>query len=126
MNLDLSGVKFPEIVEQLILTLNIDSEMPFNMMAQFYTLDAETGQISDSLLDTQAFIAGRFGDDPVASEIVLDLRRERMSHLFASNKLLMRLGLNTDNNTVILNKEDGLSVKIKADAIYGGAVDINQ
>ena len=48
-----------------------------------------------------------------------------LKKLLESDKLIMRVGVNTGGNDVQLNLDNGLGLSLKADVIYGGSMDIN-
>lgn len=125
IDVNMSEIEAPEILKEILLTLLIDSEMPFNLDAQFYTLNPHTGAISDSLLVNPMHIGGSFNGTPVHTETAISVTKERLAHLVESGQLVMRFGVNTDGNDVILNLDNGLTVTLKADVIYGGEVDLN-
>ena len=118
--LNLSGADFPEAIREVVLHMAFDSELPFNLKAQLFTMDSVTGQVTDSLLANDRFIAGSFDGKPVRTEASVSITHERLASLFAANKLIMRFGIDTDSNDVWLNLKDGLGVTLKADVIYDG------
>ena len=45
-----------------------------------------------------------------------------LSHVMQSDKLYLKLGVDTDGNDVQLNLDDKLKVTLKADVLYDGNV----
>lgn len=126
MDLNMSDITAIELINEILLTAHFDSEMPFNMDAQFYTLNSQTGHITDSLLVNPLHIGGSFAGQPVPTDAEISVTQDRLNHFVQADKLVMRFGIDTDNQDVILNLDNALSVTLKADVIYGGEVDINQ
>lgn len=126
MDLNMSEISAVEYINEILLTMLIDSEMPFNLDAQFYTLDSQTGRITDSLMVNPIHIGGSFAGKPVHTDAQISVTKERLNHLVQADKLVMRFGIDTDNHDELLNLDDGLTVTLKADVLYGGEIDINQ
>ena len=120
MNLDMTSIETPEIVKQILLTIAFDSELPLNLNAQFYTLDPETEQITDSLVTSPLHIGASFTGKPVHSEAQVSVTHERMEHLFKSKNLMMRFDIDTEGQNAVLTNTSGLTIGLKADVIYGG------
>ena len=120
MNLDMTSIETPEIVKQILLTIAFDSELPLNLNAQFYTLDPETEQITDSLVTSPLHIGASFTGKPVHSEAQISVTHERMEHLFKSKNLMMRFDIDTEGQNAVLTNTSGLTIGLKADVIYGG------
>lgn len=126
VDIKVSGITGPELVKEIILGITFNSQMPFNLSAQFFTLDSLTGQISDSLMAEALRINGSFDGTLVKTDANISVTHERLNSLMAANKLIMRLGIDTQNKDVYLNRENGLGVTIKADIFYDGQIEINQ
>lgn len=124
LDVKLSEVETPEIVKEVILGLAINSELPFNIQLQMLTFDSETGQVTDSLLTNTSFIAGAFDGHPVKTVSDISVTHERLKSLFEADKLILRFGLDTGENDVMLNLDNGLEVVLKADLIYGGEMEL--
>ena len=126
VDINVSGITGPELVREIILGIIFKSQMPFNLSAQFYTIDSLTGQISDSLMANALRINGSFDGTLVETEADVSVTHERLNSLMAANKLIMRLGIDTQDLDVYLNRETGLGVTIKADIFYDGEIEIDQ
>lgn len=120
MDVNLSSNEIPGILRQIMLTTSVDSEMPLNLNAQFYTLDPETEQITDSLVVNPFHIGASFTGQPVHSEAQISVTHKRLEHLFEAKKLLMRFDIDTEGHNSVLTNTSGLTITLKADAIYGG------
>lgn len=126
VDMDLSEIENTDILSEVRLTLTFDSELPVNLEAQIYTTDPETGAVNDSLLGATQTIRGAFV--PGTSErtnVVATLTQDFLNKLMANRHLLVRLGLDTEDNNVSLNVEDGIRVTVKMDVIYDGEIDLN-
>jgi hypothetical protein len=99
---------------------SFDSEMPLNLHAQFYTLDPDTEQITDSLVMNPLHIAASFTGKPVHTEARISVTQNRLKNLVDAKKLMMRFDIDTDNKDAVLNIKNGLTISLKADVIYGG------
>lgn len=120
LDLNLSSFNAPELIKEVILGVIFQSELPFNLRAQLYTLDSLTGRVSDSLFTTDHFINGSFTDEATRTESEISITHERLAHLMAANKMLVRLGVDTDNKDVYLDLDDAIGLTLKADVIYDG------
>ena len=125
LDITLSEISAPELVEEIRLNVDFESEMPFNLQGQLYTINAYTGQVTDSLMTTPMHINGSFDGSPAKSTAVISITRDRLRHLMASDQLIMRFGVDTDGNDVMLNLDNGLDMTLKADVFYGGTLDVN-
>ena len=124
IDINLSDINAPDLVQEVILGIIFKSEMPFNFDAQFYTVDGLTGQISDSLIANGLRINGSFDGIPVTTTADVSITQKRLNSLMAANKLIMRLGVNTQNQNVYLNLDNAMEVILKADVIYDGEIEI--
>lgn len=126
VDLDLSEIESPEVLSEVRLTMTFESELPFNMEAQIYTTDPETGAVNDSLLGATQTIQGAFVPNTSArTEVIIALTQDRLNKLLANRHLLVRLGLDTEDNDVSLNVEDGIKITVKMDVIYDGDIDLD-
>ena len=124
LDLNLSEINAPDLVNEIILTVDFDSEIPFNLNGQLYTLNS-MGYVTDSLLTTPMHLKGSFDGTNVRTSTEISVTHDRVAHLMSAEKLMMRFGVDTQNNDVILNLDNGMGVTLKADVIYGGSVEIN-
>ena len=120
IDMKLDEIEYPEAIREVILHLAFESEIPFNLQAQLFTMDSVTGQVTDSLLANEHFIEGAFEGHPVRTEASVSITHERLASLFAANKLIMRFGIDTDDRDVVLNLKNGLGLELKVDVIYDG------
>ncbi|MBQ3709232.1 MAG: hypothetical protein II887_00855 [Bacteroidales bacterium] len=126
LELSMSDISAPDLVEEIRLSILFDSEMPFNLEGQLYTLSNFTGHVTDSLLSAPIHIDGSFDGSPKKTDAVISITRDRLKHLLAADKLIMQFGVNTNGGDVMLNLDNGIGLTLKADVIYGGTVDLNQ
>ena len=125
LDLSMDGISAPELVEKIILGILFDSEIPFNLKAQFYTLNSQTGQVTGALLDNELVIKGSFNGQPVPSEAGITITHDRLKQLLESDKLIMHYGIDTEGHDVFLNLDNGLGLTLKADVFYGGSLNFN-
>lgn len=123
IDINLSDINAPDLVKEVILGIIFKSEMPFNFEAQFYTVDAATGLVTDSLLTNTLRINGSFDGKPVNTTTDVSITQDRLNSLMAANKLIMQLGVNTQDQNVYLNLDNAMEVIIKADVFYDGEIE---
>lgn len=126
LDLSLSDITAPDLVKEIVLTVIFDSEIPFNLTGQLYTLNSFTGHVTDSLLTNAMHLNGSFDGSKVRTTTEIALTHDRIEHLLAADKLMMRFGVDTDNHDVRLNLDNGIGLTLKADVIYGGSVDVHE
>lgn len=125
LDLNLSNITAPDLVKEIVLTVLFDSEIPFNLAGQLYTYNSYNGQVTDSLLAQAMHFDGSFDGSNVRSSAEISITHDRLAHLLAADKLILHFGVDTDNQNIILNLDNGIGLNLKADVIYGGSVDIN-
>lgn len=126
IGLNLSNITAPDLVQEVLLTIIFNSEIPFNLRGQLYTFNSLTGQVTDSLLTEAMFFGGSFDGSNVRSDAEISITHERLNHLLAADKLIIRFGVDTEGHNVMLNLDSGIGLNLKADVIYGGSVEFNQ
>ena len=119
MDLNMSKLDAPEILKEIMLSASFDSEMPFNLNAQFYTLDSITERITDSLIVNPLHIAAAATGKPVRTDAEISVTQDRLKHLMGTKKLMIRFGIDTENKEAVLTTKSGLTMTLKADVIYG-------
>ena len=125
LDLNLNDISAPELVEKIVLNIMFESEMPFNLSAQFYTFNSKYGVVTGTLLDNELVINGSFDGAPVPSEANITLDHDLLKKLLEADKLIMRYAVNTANQDVNLNLDNGLGLTLKADVFYGGSLDFS-
>ena len=116
LDLQISEINAPELITEVLLHVDFDSELPFNFTAQMLTL--EEGVATDSLFANQPNIRGSFDGTHAITQTEVSITNERLNHLINADGLLLRLGVSTENYNVTLNLEDMLSVTLRADIQY--------
>lgn len=119
MKLNLSSLNAPDIIKEIMLSTTFDSEMPFNLWAQLYTLDSITERISDSLLVNPLYIASGTTGKPVQTDAEIIVDQDRLKHMKRSKKLMLRFAIDTDNKEAVLTTKSAINIALKADVIYG-------
>lgn len=125
LDLSFSEISIPDLVKEIRLSVQFDSELPFNLSGQLYTLNSKIGHVTDSLMVNPMYIGGSFDESSVKTETVIDVTHDRLKHLMEADQLIMRFGVDTDGHDVRLNLDNGMGISLKADVLYGGSVDIN-
>lgn len=125
IDLNVDDVEAPELVRELLMNILFKSELPFNINAQFLTLNTATGMVTDSLLTNELQLKGSFDGSPVETEANISITHDLLESVMAADKLIMRLGLDTDGNDVMLNLDNAIDVTLKADVLYDGAIEVN-
>ncbi len=124
-DIDFAKVDVSNFISEVDLHIIFDSELPFNLSAQLYTVDSLTGRVTDSLFVEDFSISASYDGSPVKTETEVAVTHSRLNSLFSAKKVLMRANLNTEGNDVILNLDNGLGLVLKADVIYGGSLEIH-
>lgn len=122
IGLSVSDIDAPEMIKQIRLYIDFVSELPFNITAQLFTIDPETERISDSLFADYQEIQGSFNGSPVKTEKTVMVTHQLLSHLMQSQKVYLRMGVDTGDQDVQLNLDDKLKVTLKADVLYDGDI----
>lgn len=125
IDINLGALEMPELISEVLMNVSLSSEMPFNLEAQLYLYDSQNDEILGSLTDEYMLIGGCYDGTPVVSDVDLSITQNKLQDLMKADKILMKIGINTDNHDVVLNLQDGLQLTIKADVVYGGGVDFN-
>ncbi|MCR5646609.1 MAG: hypothetical protein K6F96_09580 [Bacteroidales bacterium] len=125
LDLNLGEINAPSLVKEVVLNVVFKSQIPFDLKAQFYTYNSQTGQITGRLVDQPVDIKGSYDGRVVLSEANLSITNEVLQRLIQADKLIMQFAVDTDGHDVVLNLANSFGLTIKADVIYGGSVDIN-
>jgi len=125
VDMDVSDVEAPEIIQEVVLHAIFESEIPMSLTAQLFTLDDETGMPTDSLFDQPKTIAGSYNGIPARTEATVSITHALLDNVMNSDRLLLRLGVDTEDNEVMLNLEDKIRLTMKADVLYDGDIDVN-
>lgn len=120
LDIDVSGIEAPELITEVVLHVDFESELPFNFKAQMLTM--EDGVATDSLFVTPPVINGSFDGTPAITHADVSVTHDRLNNVMNADGLLLRLGVNTENYNVTLNIEDMLRVTLRADVHYDGDI----
>ena len=126
VNMNLSNLEFPEMIEQLTLQLTFVSTLPLNLDASFFMYDSESGQITDTLLDGTQLIEASYDGRPVTTTLDLDVTEDRIDKVLHSDRIIMWYHLDTDARDVVLNVNQNLDLFLKVKADYNGCVELNK
>ena len=120
LDLDVSGISAPELIKEVLLHADFASELPFNFKAQLLTM--EDGVTTDSLFVTPPIIQGSFDGGRAITNTEIPITHQKLDHLMNANHMLLRLGVDTEQNQVTLNLKDKLSLTLRADVVYDGDI----
>lgn len=123
--LNFGEISAPSLIKEIILGMLFESELPFNLSVQLDMYNSQTGAILGGLVDHEMKVAGSFDGTPVLSNESISITHDLLKKLLESDKLIMRVGVNTGGNDVLLNLDNGLGLTLKADVLYSGSMDIN-
>lgn len=126
VNMNLSNLEFPEMIERLTLQLTFVSTLPLNLDASFFMYDSESGQITDTLLDGTQLIEASLDGRPVTTTLDLDVTEDRIDKVLHSDRIIMWYHLDTDARDVVLNVNQNLDLFLKVKAEYNGCVELNK
>lgn len=125
VNLDLSEIELPDLIEQLTLELTFNSTLPVDLIGQFYMYDSEHDMITDTLVGEGKLIEASFDGQPTHTTLSLDITEERIERVMHSDRIIMRYVLDTEAHNVKLNANQRLSMFVKARAKYDTVVEFN-
>lgn len=125
LDLNMGEISAPEFVEKIVLNMMFESQIPFNLNAQFFTFKSNTQQVTGALLDEEVLIKGSFDGNKVQSEATISITQDLLKQLLEADKLIMCFGVNTEGHDVYLNLKNGFGVTLKADVFYGGSLDFD-
>lgn len=118
LDLDLSSIGMPEMIERLTMELAFASTMPLNLRASYYTYDSESGRITDTLLANSELIAASFDGSPKTTEVALVVDENRIDNVMHSDRIIMSCKLDTEKNNVKLNAKQKIDLSLKVKAEY--------
>ena len=125
VNLDLTELELPDMIEQLTLELTFNSTLPVDLKGQFYMYDSENEIITDTLIDDGKLIEASYDGQPTQTTLVIDITEERIERVLHSDRIVMRYLLDTDAHNVKLNANQRLTLFVKAKAKYNSVAEFN-
>lgn len=123
VNMSISDIELPEMVEQLAIELTFNSTLPIDLYGQFYMYDSQQDRITDTLLADQKVIGASFDGRPTTTTLSLEVTEDRIENVLHSDRIIMRYALDTDAHDVTLNANQRLDLFVKARAKYNGTID---
>ena len=76
------------------------------------------------VMNNNSLLAGCYGNNAQKTETVVTITHEKLRDFLDSDKILLKLSLDTDGHVVQLNLNSALDMVIKAEAEYAGEVDL--
>ena len=124
VNMKLSEVEMPEMIEKLTLELTFNSTLPLNLGGQFYMYDSQNEQITDVLIDDSQLIAASFDGYPTTTTLSVDITEDRIENVLHSDHIIMMLMLDTNAKDVEINAMQKLDLFVKASIEYKSTVEL--
>lgn len=123
VNLSLSEINYPDLVEEIDLDLDFLTDMPFNFGANVLMYDSQNQIITDTLVSNAA-IQGSFDGTKKASQIVVKITEGRVNKVMNSDHIILDFSLDTEARDVVLNLKQSLGFAAKATVKYNGNVEL--
>lgn len=123
IDLSLSNIELPELIEKLTLEFAINSMLPLNLNGSIYLYDSENERIVDALVTDQQLISASFNGQPAASSFDVEITKDRIEQAMHSDKIIMCYVLDTDAHDVVMNAQQKLDLFVKARVKYNGVVE---
>lgn len=122
VNMRLSDLEMPELIEQLAIELTFNSTLPIDLYGQFYMYDSQTDCVTDTLLANQKLIGASFDGRPTTITLSLEVTEDRIENVLHSDRIIMRYELDTEAQDVTLKSNQRLDLYVKARAKYDGTI----
>ena len=122
VNMSISDIELPEMVEQLAIELTFNSILPIDLYGQFYMYDSQQDRVTDTLLANQRLIGASFDGRPTTTTLSLEVTEDRIENVLHSDRIIMRYELDTEAHDVTLNADHRLDLYVKARAKYNGSI----
>ena len=123
VEMNLSQLELPDLIERLTLELSFVSTLPLNMTGRFYMYDSENDVITGELLTDAQLIQASFDGQPTTTNVSIDITEEKMEGVLNSDRIIMIYNLDTDAHDVKLNINQMLEIFMKARVKYDGVVE---
>lgn len=124
VEMDLSEVESPEMIEELTLEMVFNSTLPLNLDGKFYLYDSKQGVVLDELLSTTGeLISASFDGKPVTTNVSITVTEDKLQEAFQADGLIMMYEVDTDAHDVTLNIDQKLDMFLKAKMKYNGNVE---
>ncbi len=120
----LDSIENIDIVESATIRLAFTNTLPINVNAQVLFYDSASNRVADSLLADEHLLYGSFNGYPAtANPIYIEITKEKFEKILTTDKIILRLRINTGNNQVHLNASQyvkaavGIKVKYNSSGI---------
>lgn len=123
VNLELSEIKMPDMIERITLDLTFNSTLPLNLGGRFYMYDSENDRITDTLVANDEIIRASFDGQPTTTMVSIDITEGRVENVLHSDRIIMLYELDTEARDVVLNANQKLDLYVKTKVKYDGVVE---
>ena len=120
VNMRLSEIELPDMIERLDLELTFNSTLPIDMYGKFYIYNSQNQQITDTLIRDGRLIAASFDGHATTTTLSLEVTEDRIQDVMHSDRIIMEYLLDTETHDMVLNANQKLDLFVKARAKYKG------
>lgn len=125
VNLELSEIDMPDLIEQMILGFVFQTDLPLNLGFTAYMYDSEHERITDTLVADEALIRGAFDGQMQTTETEVTITRERVQNIMSSDKIILCFDVDTGSLDIALKLQQCLKVALRADVKYDGVMEFD-
>ncbi len=125
IEMNLSDVEFPDMIEKLSLDFTFNSTLPINLEAGLYLYDSIAQHSSENLVSEGNMILGSFDNHPVISTVRVEVSGELLHELLSSDYLILLYEIDTGTHEVVLEPSQSLELNVKAKIKYNGCVEFS-
>ena len=123
VDMNLSGLELPDMIEKLTLELSFTSTIPINLKACFCLYDSENNMVTDTLIADTDLIEASFDGRPKTTKVNLVINEKRIENAMHSDRIIMSYQLDSDAHDVKLNAHQKLDLFLKAKVNYRSNAD---
>jgi len=123
VNMRLSDIDMPDMIEKLTLELTFSSTIPLNLDGRFFMYDSENEIVTDTLLVDSRLIRALFDGTPSITTLSIDITEDRVENVMRSDRIIMLFMVDTDAHDVAINVNQKLDFSAKARVKYKGVVE---
>ena len=124
VNMRLSEIDMPDMIEKLTLELTFNSLIPLNLNGSFFMFDSENEIVTDTLLVDSRLIRASFDGTPSITTLDIDITEDRIENVMRSDRIIMLFMVDTDGRDVAINVNQKLDFSVKTRVKYKGVVEL--